>query len=320
MDYIEERTPGGVTIKVLLKSWEYTAFNRGGSVIYADESGGKVLHRVPVVAFMGKNLKPVTNIDSELAFYKITKGDIVIPYEDLLYKKRRYLFLNTEETLELIPVRIMLISNIYRLVRDIESGAAFNYVVIDDSVAENEIMVIKNRCPGAVIIQQGEEHKARDISAGNTGSNEEEKLEENYIEKNLNIMSNNPVFLARIHLKNLALSKVNQILLDFDISSLEAEYMLRFIESMLENKEGDEEIEKNRPKLEIQANAFLFYINLINKNDDEIKKMIDEISESGKLSAYSTLLAKVKLLFSKQEDVLQLTEYENLLYEIKDRI
>lgn len=320
MDYIEERTPGGVTIKVLLKSWEYTAFNRGGSVIYADETGGKVLHKVPVVGFMGKHLKPVSNIDSELAFYKIAKGDIVIPYEHLDKKERQYLFLKTEETLELIPVRVILISNIYRLVRNIETGMFFNYLVIDDTVSENEMVVIKNRCPATTVIYTGDGTKARSISDGSIGNVEKEDKEEAYIEKNLNIMSNNPVFLARIHLKNLALSKVNQILLDFDISSLEAEYMLRFIESMLENKDRDEEIEKNRSKLEIQADAFRFYINLINKNNDEITKMINEIHDQGKYSAYNTLLAKVKILFSKQEEILLLTEYENLLYEVKDRM
>ena len=138
-----------------------------------------------------------------------------------------------------------------------------------------------------------------------TGSEMDEVSKDgNDIEKNLNIMSSNPVFLAKIHLKKLALSNVNQILLDFDISSLEAEYMLRFIETMLANKQNDEEIEKARPKLESQADSFRFYINLLNKNDNDIRKMINEIDSLSKLSSYSTLLAKVKLLFSKQEDIL----------------
>jgi hypothetical protein len=323
MNYIEEKTPGGITIKVILNSWEYTAFNKSGNVIYADISGGKVLHKVPVVAFFGQYFKPVINIDSELAFYKIRKGEIVIPYEDLVLKKRKYLFLKYSENLELIPVRLIPVSNIYKLVREIENGVVFNYIVIDKSVSKNEIIVIKNRSPYADIIQTGLGEINRDKEPGTYDTvlfDEDPQVEdipEDDIEKNLNIMSNNPVFLAKIHLKKLALSKVNQILLDFDISSLEAEYMLRFIETMLQNKESDNEVIKAKPKLEAQADAFRFYINLVNKNDIEIKKLIMEINDQSKLSSYSTLLAKVKLLFSKQEDIFMLTEYENLLFEKK---
>jgi hypothetical protein len=325
MDYIEQKTPSGVTIKVIFKNWEYTAFNRDGSVIHTNETDGNVLHKVPVIAFFGKYLSPVINIDSELAFYKIIKNEIVIPYLELVHNKRKYLFLKSSENLDIIPVRVFKISSIFNLVRGIENGILFNYILLDKSVSKNEILVIKNRCPSAVIIQTGiigdeEENDNKENEANVEEMTEKAIPIENEIEKNLNIMSNNPVFLAKIHLKKLALSNVNQILLDFDISSLEAEYMLRFIETMLTSKENDEEVEKARPKLEAQADAFRFYINLVNKNDAEIRKLINEINNLNKVSSYSTLLAKVKLLFSKQEDILLLTEYENLLFEIKDKI
>lgn len=326
MEYIEEKTPSGITIKVLLRTWEYTVFDKGGKVIYADEAGRKVLHKVPVIAFLSSIIKPVKIIDNEVVFYKITKGDIVIPYDDVSTKRRHYLFLKTTEDIDVIPLRIVQVENIYRLVREIENGLMFDYIIIDKNISANEIIVIKNRCPNAEII------RAEDSWPGLTGTDKKDKdgknskpadgaaRDEGSEDKNLNIMSSNPVFLARIHLKRLALSKVNQILLDFDISSLEAEYMLRFIEALLNNKEGDEEIEKNRSKLEAQAEGFRFYINLINKNNDEIIKMINDINDSNKISAYATLVAKVKLLFSRQEDLLQLTEYENLLFEVKDKI
>ncbi|MBN2040742.1 MAG: hypothetical protein JW864_11910 [Spirochaetes bacterium] len=314
MDFIEEKTPGGNTIKVLLKTWEYTVFNKAGKVIYADEAEGKVLRKVPVLGFLGKNIRPVKTNLSEIIFYKISKGDIIIPYDDLLINKRKYLFLRTYEDIDVVPLRVIQVENIYRLVREIENGLIFDYTIVDKNITDNEIIVIKNRCPSAEIFYSEEGDEKEDNTSGN---NEADDAFEN---KNLNIMSNNPVFLARIHLKKLALSKVNQILLDFDISSLEAEYMLRFIEVLLSNKEGDEEIEKNRTKLEAQADGFRFYISLINSDNNAIISMINDINDSGKISSYSTLLAKVKLLFSKQEDLLQLTEYENLLYEAKDRM
>ncbi len=325
MDYIEEKTPSGITIKVIFKSWEYTAFNRNGSVIHSNETGGNVLHKVPVIAFFGRFLSPVVNIDSELIFYKIIKNEIIIPYVESVHNKRKYLFLKSNESLDLIPVRVIKINSIYNLVHGIESGILFNYLVLDKSISQNEMVIIKNRCPSAEIIQTGitedmEEYLSWDEKNESNEKTSKETPEDVEPEKNLNIMSNNPVFLAKIHLKKLALANVNQILLDFDISSLEAEYMLRFIETMLADKEHNKEIEKASPKLEAQADAFRFYINLLNKNDREVRSMIEGIDSSNKVSAYGTLLAKVKLLFSRQEDILLLTEYENLLFEMKDKI
>ena len=40
---------------------------------------------------------------------------------------------------------------------------------------------------------------------------------------NLNMMSNNAVFLSRIHMRNMELSKINQLLLDFELTALDTE-------------------------------------------------------------------------------------------------
>ena len=133
-------------------------------------------------------------------------------------------------------------------------------------------------------------------------------------------MSNNPVFLARIHLRDMALSKVNQLLLDFDISILEADYMLKFIENMLMNTEGKEKVEQNRAKLETLKDSLQFYIYLMNRDGNEIKKMVDKIDDENKLASYNTLIAKMRTLFTAKKDLLVLTDYENLLYEKKDQL
>lgn len=321
MDYIEEKTPNGITIKVMLKKWNFIAFEKDGKVIYADESEAKVLHRVPVLVYIGDKFNIVRKGDSELAFFKINKGKVVIPYTLNDNNIRRYLFVESELDIDILPVRIKKINDIYSLVRGKDSGLYPDYVILEGEISDEDCIIIKNRMPGVMIIQideSGGKAGANDGTEGAAPANE--KIKDVFSDKNLNIMSNNPVFLARIHLRDMSLSKVNQLLLDFDISSLEADYMMKFIENMLNNPEDKIEIEQNRAKLESLKDSLQFYIYLVDKSEEGVKKMINSIDDMNKLTSYSTLIAKVRTLFTAKKDLLLLTDYENLLYEKKDQL
>ncbi len=322
MDYLEEKTPSGITLKVLFNKWHFIAFDRDGGVIYAEESEAKVLHKIPVMVVLGDRYRIVKNNESELAFFKIIKGEIIIPYTSLKTSERKYFFIEREELMDLMPIRIREFNDVASLVREKDTGLIPDYIVIDQGIPDEDCQILGNRYGDAIIIQADHEGDERGIKIkdGRTCEAQTGRASDVATERNLNIMSNNPVFLSRIHLRDMALSKVNQLLLDFDISSLEADYMLKFIESMLENKEGRDEIEQNKSKLETLKDSFQFYIYLVNKNDEKIHEMINEIADANKLASYNTLVAKMKILFPEEKDLLKYTDYENLLFEKKDQI
>ncbi|MCU0821554.1 MAG: hypothetical protein MUC95_03660 [Spirochaetes bacterium] len=318
MDYIEEKTPGGITLKVMIKKWNFIAFERDGKVIYADEAEAKVLHKIPGIVLISDSYQIVRKDDSELAFFKVNKGKIIIPYVSIQTNIRKYLFIGSDSNIDLIPLRIKEIKDLSSLIRTKDSTLVPDYVVIDEKITDEDCIIIKNRFPNTMIIElRNETGKGKeDIIDSGLGKGSEEVQGE----KNLNIMSNNPVFLARIHLRDMALSKVNQLLLDFDISSLEADYMLKFIENMLENPDNKAEIEQNRLKLLMLKDSFQFYIYLMDKNEKEIQNMINSVEDIKKIASYSTLIAKMRTLFTAKKDLLTLTDYENLIYEKKDQL
>ncbi len=324
MEYVEEKTPGGITFKVMIKKWQFIAFEKNGKVIYADETDAKVLHKTPVIVFISENCNVVKNDDSELAFFKINKGKIVAPYVNSKDGVRKYLFIDCDRKMDLLPVRVKELRELSSLMRGKESNITPDYIAIDHSISEEDCVFIKNRFPNVTIIRIDESIKSRGTKKiGKNRDGYSSKKEDEGVdlanEKNLNIMSNNPVFLARIHLRDMALSKVNQLLLDFDISSLEADYMLKFIESMLKNSEERDNIEQNRHKLESLMDSFQFYIHLMERNEKEIQDMIEKIDDVHKIASYNTLIAKMRTLFTSKKDLLILTDYENLLYEKKDQ-
>ena len=51
--YIEEKTPKGFTLKVIVKKSSFLVFDQSGGTVYSDPEGLKVIHRIPIIAFLG---------------------------------------------------------------------------------------------------------------------------------------------------------------------------------------------------------------------------------------------------------------------------
>ncbi len=320
MDYIEEKSPRGITIKVLTKKWNFLVFDQKGASIYSDDAGLKVLHRVNLVAFVGRNFQVKNTASQELSFLKVIKNRIVIPYVDMADSTRKYIFIDADGRLDMIPVRLKILNDIAQLVREIDGGTNPDYIVVDRNITKNDIIIIKNRLSNAHIILAGAEkaeaeqaEKARGIDDATAERRATDVLKE----VNINMMSNNPVFLARVHLREMNLSKMNQLLLDFDLTAGDAEYIKSFVNTMLAKEDADPEIKKNKPRLEAIRDSLQFFIHLTNKDDTQIREMIASLTDSSMLASYSTLMAKAKILHPGTEDQLLFTDYENLLWEKK---
>jgi hypothetical protein len=318
MDYLEEKTPRGITIKVLTKNWNFLAFNRNGGSIYADEAGLKVLHRVPMVSFVGNNFKVKNITKQEFAFIKILKGRMVLPYIDLNDGNRKYVLIDWPGNIDLVPVRLRAMDTVADLVLDIEGGNKPDYIIVNRTISKNDIIIIKNRFAEANIITP--ESPAGATPQISEQPDDERRAIDVLRDINLNTMSNNPVFLARVHLREMDISKVNQLILDFDLSALEVEYIANFITTMLKKADTETDIMKNRQKLESILNSLKFYIDLITKKDADIRNAIGALADVNSLASFSTLVAKVKPLYPTREDQLSFTEYENMLWEASDRI
>lgn len=323
MDFIEQATPRGITLKVFPKKWNYLAFDEKGKTIYADAAGLKVLHRVPLVIFVGGSFTVKNNAGAEMSFLKATRGQIVIPYVDTdADRRQRYIFIPAERGIDLIPVRLKALRDISSLVRETEAGTRPDHIVVSGSVTRNDIIIIKNRLADAHIILAGgrDEDGGAPREESEINSFGDQRATEVAKDVNINMMSNNPVFLARVHLREMNISKVNQLILDFDLSPLEAEYILSFVSTMLSKSEEDAEIRKNLPKLEAIQGSLRFYIHLLGKKEAEVRSIIERMNDAAPLASFFTLIAKVKLMYPGTDDQLLFTEFENMLYEKKSAL
>ncbi|MGL4370845.1 MAG: hypothetical protein ACRCUT_14405, partial [Spirochaetota bacterium] len=194
--------------------------------------------------------------------------------------------------------------------------------IVDRDVTGNDVVLIKNRVPGVKVTLADEVIRAG-ITAQRgiiTDGPIEGRAVDEVTDVNLNMMSQNPVFLARIHLRTMDLSKVKQLLLDFDMSAPDAGFIHTFIVGMLKKTDSDETLKTQKVRLAELADDFGFYTAVISRSESEVEGLINSVSDARTISSYMTLIAKARSLFDNQEDVLLITEFENKLLEKKDSL
>jgi hypothetical protein len=307
MNFNEEKTPKGYFLKIFFGKWNFLAFDKRGKSIYFDREGKSLLHPVPVIVFVGTAFTISKEFHKDYSMLKVRDGVIVVPYVDLKDNKTKYFFIPTGTELDAIPVRMMLVSNVAYMVREIDVSIHPDYVVVDDGITPNDVIIIKNRYRVEEIIYIE--------LANNLFLAERLQIPDADRIVNINMLSANPVYLARVHLRTMELSKINQLLLDFEITALDTEYILNFIKAALDSRANDSVIEKNRQMLEDLLNSFMFYHSLLQRDEKAVKEMIDSITDVRKLTPYRTLVSKVKAMFPGLEDQKLYTIYENIVYD-----
>lgn len=307
MNFVEEKTPKGYLIKIFFENWQFLAFDGRGKSIYADKEKRSLLHTVPVMIFVGTSFSIGRDWERDYRMLKIREGVIVVPYVDVRDGKTKYIFLETDRDLDAIPARIMHVGDVAQMVREIDMGVTPHYVIVDDAVTPNDVIIIKNR------------YKAGDIIYSELANNhflaERMQIPDADDIVNLNMISSNPVHLSLIHLRAMDLAKINQLLLDFEINALDTEYILSFIRSEIDGIESKPGMEKHAPMLNDLLNSFKFYHSLLEKDEDKIKEMIDSTTDLKKLTPYRTLVSKVKAMFPGPEEQKLYTVYENILFD-----
>ncbi len=322
---IEEKTPKGITLKIMAEKSKFLAFSREGKTIYSDESKTKLLHDIPVVVFIGADfIIPATALKGDYSLHKVLKGKALIAFQLHVKDQERYLFLPVFSEVDLIPLKIKKMNSVAELVKAIQGGMKPSCIIVTKTITRGDVIIIKNRFSAAYIVLVDDQKSSFEAESPIHIETKEilsdRRASDIAKEININMLSTNPVFLARLHLRELNFAKVSQLLFDFELSKEDTEYILSFLATMIKRSEEKEELCKNIDKITVLKNSFQFYLNLLNFKGDEIKNMIHECRSATDIAAYRTLIAKVKPLYEGTETEFIFTDFENLLYEQNERL
>ncbi|MCL2156074.1 MAG: hypothetical protein FWH53_10445, partial [Leptospirales bacterium] len=220
MNFTEEKTPAGYNLKILLNKSKFQVFNNRGESFSSDNEGRSLLHKIPTAVFVGNVFLIDRNHFKDYSLVRVKDGELMLHYRNIVEKKRKLLFIDYKTFLDLIPIKMLVAKNYSHMLKNIPSDTEIDFLIVDESLTEIEVSVIASRYkPEKIINAFTEKNKAPEFVPDDKTAG--------YI--SINTMSENPVFLASYHLKNMALSNLNQLLLDFDISALDIQFIIHFI-------------------------------------------------------------------------------------------
>ncbi len=302
---VEEKTPKGYTLKINIAKKQYIAFNPKGEIIYSDDNKTKPFHIMKTIVFIGLTSSAL-NRNHPYQLLKIQNNTIIIPYV-AGDGKRKYLFFPSDTMLDIVPCITEFFDDIATFVSYVKKGNVPDYILVNSTFSNNDITLITSLSSSS------------HVEIVNTPSavtiDDTKRATDQMNNVDINLLSQNPVFLARIHLRNLDLVRVKQILLDMDITESDAQYIIAFLSTMIKNSDK-EELQKNVEKLKELKKAYEFYFYLITHNDEKIQEFIAHASKND-LVTFQTLIQKAKLLFPTKEASLRFVDYENLIWEKK---
>ncbi|MEJ5362270.1 MAG: hypothetical protein WHV26_09435 [Spirochaetota bacterium] len=300
---VEEKTPKGYTLKINIAKKQYIAFNPKGEIIYSDDNKTKPFHIMKTIVFIGLKSDAKTR-NHPYQLLKIQNNNVIVPY-DAGDTKRQYLFLPFDTLLDTVPCITEFFDDIASFVSFVKKSNPPDYIIVNSTFSNNDITFISSLSSSSHI------EKVNTTSAVTIDDTKRATDQMNNVD--INLLSQNPVFLARIHLRNLDLVRVKQIILDMDITESDAQYIIAFLSTMIKNSDK-EELKKHVEKLKELKRTYEFYFYLITHNDEKIQEFITQASKND-LVTFQTLIQKAKLLFPTKEESLRFVEYENLIWE-----
>ncbi len=292
MENVEFKTSAGYLVKVKPASNTCIVFNaRNEPEVLAKRQ--TMEQTVPCVLFIGRGFDMVLPV-GQYVLVTNNSQKLRLPYRLDGAPNARFVNLSCPSHSDEFPVKISHFETVKQFMSQEGEGHPFRYMVLDPDVARIDVVAlrVKNQDAQILVIQRELGAKKKPQSRVNT---EQVRANDLVQSGKAGEYTRNPVFLARIHLRNLELEHVKQLLLDFDMNAQEIEFIRTFLQIMIRNEFDKAELTEAKADLErinelYRLVAFLAS-NLLMEFDQEIEQLSD-VPVAKDLAQYVGLLRK----------------------------
>jgi hypothetical protein len=316
--YEERKTPGGFLVKVRLAKMTYVVFTNDGPEVPRGSKNKSIVVPVPRVAFLGGDFNLSHFRLSELNFVNVKAGKLVIPYQHGFSNEIKTIFVATGSASDILPVLVQHFSTKEDLVKESETSNLYHYLIVDEDLPRTDMVTLKIRFPSMNILVIKKKISAVESKTEKSTSADDKVVDFNKVRatdvisnSNLNQYSQNPVFLARIHLRNMELDKVKQLLLEFKLTAQDVAFIRTFLEVMIRNEFDKPELKTSKEKLVALNEAFRLSTLILDGQIEEFEKELAEKKFSREIAAM------IYALLSKEQDESREIERELILWEWK---
>lgn len=305
---IQLKTNAGFLIEILPDGLRCTVSKEGRLEI---PHGGNPdgLQSVPGVAFIGKGYAPVadgTVLVSNRSF------KMYVPYS-LDGSARRTMAIPCQSYADQFPVHITTWPDVQTFLNSTESEIKkWSHIVVEQSVDRLQMVSLKVKRPVAKILIM---HS--DANQGQPDS----KIRATDIIRNSNPSKDgytqNPVFMARLYLRQLDLSRMKEMPLQFNLTAEDVQFIRTFLSIMIRNEHDKSELKKEKKSLE-QLDQFLSIVgSIISHEWQSVEESLEQGLEADVAKMLVQYVRHAREKSSDKEDGIRLWEWE---YRLNDLI
>lgn len=277
-------------------------------------SAGKTTmeQNVPFVVFIGPTFRMALP-EATLHLVENRQGRIAIPYQLGSDDRQRFINLSCASASDEFPVQVQSYPTVKQFISREGEGHPYRYVVLEQSVERIDMVTLKVKNPDArILILKGDPApsqpvprkadelkadrvRATDIARSNPGAQE---------------YSNNPVFNARIHLRNLELDRVKNLLNEFEMSAEEIEFIRTFLGLMIRNEQSKSELVPFREQLVKMDELYRLSARVVSRDQAAFEQELEQGIDPEVAADLAQLIARKRQAASNKEEEIQYWEWE----------
>ncbi len=267
----ERKTPGGFLIKI--KPTRHLCIVFQNNVPEVPRTGGSMEQAIPCLMFIGRSFDPVLKLGT-VSLVQSRGGKIAIPYKIKSSDQIRYLTLACHSASDQFPVQVQLYESIKQFLSKEAAGHPYRYMVLDPDVQRVDMVALKVNQPEAHLLLLEKEKLADETPA----VTDQTKIRASDLLKSgtHGELAGNPVFLARLYLRDLELKKVKDMLTEKILTGDEIQFIRTFLKIMINNDQKKHDLEGAKIELYIIDELYRLSSVLSMGQSDEFDATLDK--------------------------------------------
>ena len=310
-DHKEMVTQAGFSIRILPDRGVCNV-SREGRLEFPQGGAGSSDQQVPGIIFIGKSFEPVLDTDDFILVPNRSRR-LVIPYR-LGESRGRHILLPCGSASDQYPIMVAYFPSARQLL-DAGTryrGAPWRYVVLEPDVARIDLMSLKvhrPECKTFLLKEEGQE------GPGATAAEEKVRATDLVNQGGASEHVSNPVFQARLHLRNLALERMTDLPVRFHLKAEEVDFIRTFLGIMIQNERENPELEQVKEELR-RLDDFYRLLSVALQDPDEFDRSLEQGVGEVLAGELLPVVRNMRSLSKDREQQIRYWEWEYRLNEL----
>ena len=305
------KTSEGYLVKVDLDRASCMVTTPSGEV----ESGPSgVWQVVPTIVFIGGMFR-LEVADERYVLLDVLNSKIGLPYRIVPGRRVQILSLPCRSSADQFPVYVRLFPRVVEALDSLRRGVRPHFFVLDSAVIREDMLLLRKSRPEVrCIVARSQNIFFGGIPGGDRLDSEGLGgwgVQERGVE-----ISKNPVFLARLHLREFNLDMLKGLLSSYPVTLEEVEFIRVFIQMALRNKSQDPEIRNRRQELENVNELYRLSAILLGGSEGSLDEELDRGIDPKVAADLAAVVEVYRNKVSSKEEEIRYWEWEYRLKKV----